>query len=59
MRELSGAVAFDQLRAELARAAGLIAGDKPPRRKVAEEALRPPGAEPDDGHGEASRLGPG
>jgi hypothetical protein len=56
LRDLSGELAFDQLRAELARAAMSVIGEKSPRKK-AEETLRPMGAEPDDGLGEAAPPG--
>ncbi|MGW9026675.1 hypothetical protein ACWGQ5_21300 [Streptomyces sp. NPDC055722] len=56
LRDLSGELAFDQLRAELARAAMSVTGPKSARKK-AEETLRLMGAEPDDGLGEAAPPG--
>ncbi|MFE5137060.1 hypothetical protein ACFRDV_05195 [Streptomyces fagopyri] len=53
LRDLSGAPAFEQLTAELARAAMVAKGRRPPRRQTIEKALRPAAAEPDDS-GEAA-----
>ncbi|WP_406165767.1 hypothetical protein [Streptomyces sp. NBC_00996] len=58
MRDLSGAPAFDQLTAELARAAVAVKGGKSPRRQAVEQVLRPVGEEPDDNR-EAARPGSG
>ncbi|GHJ99746.1 hypothetical protein SY2F82_15440 [Streptomyces sp. Y2F8-2] len=59
LRDLSGAPAFDQLRAELARAADSVAGARPPRRKAIDTSLRPASAEPDEDGGETAPPGSG
>lgn len=49
LRDLSGPQAFDQLRAQLARAAAGVAREKVPRHEAVETAR----VEPDDIRGEA------
>ncbi|MEU1532100.1 hypothetical protein [Streptomyces fagopyri] len=54
LRDLSGAPAFEQLTAELARAAMVAKGRKSPRRQTDEKALRPAAAKPDGSGGATS-----
>ncbi|GGN87642.1 hypothetical protein GCM10011579_080650 [Streptomyces albiflavescens] len=58
LRDLSGTPAFEQLTAELARAAVAAKGGKSLRRQAVEQAQRPVGAEPDN-DAAAARPGSG
>ncbi|MGW3631877.1 hypothetical protein ACWD7F_17210 [Streptomyces sp. NPDC005122] len=58
LRDLSGAQAFEQLTAELARAAVVAKGGRSSRRQAIEKALHPVAAE-SDGNGEAAPPGSG
>ncbi|MEU6322905.1 hypothetical protein [Streptomyces sp. NPDC047009] len=59
LRELSGAAAYDQLQAQLARAAAGMARKKPLPRQGTEQTLRPAGPEPDVGHEDVVPIGSG
>jgi hypothetical protein len=59
LRELSGAAAYDQLQAQLARAAAGMARKKPLPRQGTEQTLCSADPEPDEGHDDVVPIGSG